>query len=336
MMEEELMQAQAQQQAMHAQQAAMQAQAQNVPQQPVPVVVQNQLPLYAVFEQVNTQLKNVSDLLTTQGVKNVIPSYDGTPKNYSEWIKSIEKYRQITGLELVSCKMLAYQTSTGAVSSFIDRYLTVNDESSWADMKNELSKRFGDITDSAYAMSVIRTLRQKPSENVQLFNERIMTLAERAFDDTDSPVVQIQLVDIFVTGLLNDSLKMCVLRKKPTTLEQALNMAMDEVNLKQRLSLISKQPGRDSVNLGQEPMDVSHMRPIKCYRCGRMGHGSRNCRVKVQAVTRTIVCWGCGGEGHIIRDCKITQQPTFSRPSVRHSRPYQKTHTQHSQRNQEN
>jgi len=311
---------------------------------PIPVIVQNEPVLGQMMKSFNDKLSNVTTLLTSQGLKNLVNTFDGDPKNFSEWIKSIEKYCRLTGLELNSCKTLAFQSSSGYVSSFIERYMNSFPDSNWGDMKNELAKRFDTISDAACAMAILRTLKQKQNENTQVFAERIMSLAERAYDSLDNHVVQNQLIDIFVTGLFQESLKITILRKKPETLEHALNIALDELNLRQRIGMsihrdsntVSRQSNRGATNTDHEPMDVSHMRKLKCYKCGRLGHTIRNCRVKIQSVDRSIVCWGCGLEGHILRNCLITQRPTFSRPTKGHFKTFQKPRSRTDQPSKEN
>ena len=90
---------------------------------PIPVIVQNEPVLGQMMKSFNDKLSNVTTLLTSQGLKNLVNTFDGDPKNFSEWIKSIEKYCRLTGLELNSCKTLAFQSSSGYVSSFIERYM---------------------------------------------------------------------------------------------------------------------------------------------------------------------------------------------------------------------
>ena len=54
-------------------------------------------------------------------------------------LKSIEKYILLAGGDDIQTKRLAYQTSRCAVSDYIQRYMTENPKSSWADLKSELN-----------------------------------------------------------------------------------------------------------------------------------------------------------------------------------------------------
>lgn len=287
----------------------------NAPAQPVPVVVQNNPPSYELaFKQLNDQLANLTSSLASQGVKQVVQIYDGQPKNFREWITSIEKYARLINTDMNVCKMIAYQTSTHAVSGYISRFLDQNPTGTWPALKSELEKRFSDVTDASLALSMLRTIRQQKSESIQTFTERIRSLAEIGFRNQEGPVVQAQLIDIFVQGLSNEQLKLTILRRHPETLEHAVAIATDESNLRQRVLC-----GRVPDIRQEEPMDVSHMRPVRCFKCHKTGHKAPDCK-QVRVVTKpTPVCWRCGQEGHIIRECRSEPKP---RPPRGHGRPF--------------
>ena len=290
------------------------------PAAPVPVLVQNTSDYGDILKSLNEQLARVSSSLASQGVKNIVQVYDGKPSSFREWTRSIEKYQQLSNLELGVCKMLAYQTSTGAVSGFISRHLEQNPGCTWASLKCELEKRFSDVTDTSLALSMLRQIKQKYSENIQVYAERIRSLAEIAFRGQDGVVVQTQLVDIFVNGLCSEQHKLTILRKHPATLDAALGIATDEQNLRQRVNL-AKPFDTQQAHTSQkhEPMDVSHMRRVKCFKCGKSGHNSQECRNVRSVHSQPFVCWGCGQEGHIIRNCPehSSMPPAFrGRPRV--------------------
>lgn len=205
--------------------------------------------------------------------------------------------------------MLANQLSTGAVSGFIYRYLTDNPDGMWAPMKDEIAKRLSDISKSSFAM--MRQIKQKASESVKLYAERLISLAEIGFIDYDNPAGQLQLLDLFVSGLINDQLKMTILRKKPVVIEQALCITMDEY-VRLRVAI------RSTRQYGHEPVDTSHLRNPKCFKCKKFGHKADECRVRVKTVGRKLVCWGCGCEGHVLRICMQKD----NMPPVGHGRPF--------------
>ena len=116
-------------------------------------------------------------------------------------------------------RLIAYQSNKGAVGGFTNRYMEAFPQSSWAELKAELANKFSDVTDSRYALSLLRSIRQKPGENIHLYAERILSLAEEAFIGPGEDVVEPQLIDTFVDGSVGiDAFKIQILRENPDTL----------------------------------------------------------------------------------------------------------------------
>ena len=61
-----------------------------------PVQMQTQDPAKQVFANLTQELTNVS--LTAHGISNIVLRFDGNPKNFREWIKSIEKYEVLVNI----------------------------------------------------------------------------------------------------------------------------------------------------------------------------------------------------------------------------------------------
>lgn len=109
---------------------------------------------------------------------------------------------------------------------------------SWNDLKQFLKNRFAEITESSHALAIMRKMRQNSNESVQIFAERILQVAEEAYtSENEHEIIQKQLVDIFTDGLSLDFLRMKVLRENPKTLENAVQVATREQNLRKRLAL---------------------------------------------------------------------------------------------------
>ena len=216
-------------------------------------------------------------------------------------------------------KRVAYQASRGPVSDFVCRYSDDHPQATWND-KTELSNRcnrFSEVTDAQHAFLLLRKVHQKPGETVQVYAERLITLAEDAFGNQQGPATQRQLIDIFVDGLSEDSLKLKILRENPATLEAAITTATNEQNLRRRFNLRTRH--REVPD--EERMEVDHYRPApRCFKCHLVGHRSKDCRSKtdVNAVVnikqpmgndgkRDMLCWYCGRKGHFKRECRKRQ-----------------------------
>lgn len=140
-----------------------------------------------VFQNLAVEMGNVSTALGAQGVNQIVLPFEGEPKKFKEWVKSIEKYAALTNLDDNKVKRVAYQASRGPVSDFIKRYSETNPQATWANMKTELSTRFSEITDAQHAFMLLRKVHQKPGETVQVYAERLLALAVDAFDNLPGP-----------------------------------------------------------------------------------------------------------------------------------------------------
>ena len=232
-----------------------------------------------LFQHIAAQLSGLSTVVGAQGFSHIVHPFEGDSKIFKDWVRSIEKYASLTGLTDDRVKMVAYQSSRGAVSDFIKRYLHDNVGNNWGQLKAELTLRFAEISDPQHAFVLLRKIKQKPEENVQLYAERLLSLAEEAFTGQNGGVAAIerQLVWFFIDGLAHDNLKMKVMRENPATLQATVGSAMTEQNLRKKFNL---RIGRvnDSNVRHTEPMEVEYALPPKhCHVCYQLGHLASHC-----------------------------------------------------------
>ncbi len=170
-----------------------------------------------ITQQISGHLEALSGTLGAQGVAQVVDTFKGDPTKYKTWIKSIEKYGTLTNAPRDRLKLIAYQSSSGAVSDFLSRYMADHDRATWDELKRELAGRFAEITDAQHAFMILQTVKQTHGESVQMYAERLLNLAEEAYaelvGDGNGRAIERQLVGFFTNGLAHDYLKLKMLRK---------------------------------------------------------------------------------------------------------------------------
>ena len=290
-------------------------------------------------QHIAAQLAGLLIVVGAQGISQIVHPFEGDYKISKDWVRSLDKYASLTGLTDDRVKMVASQSSQGPVSEFIQRYLNDYVGSNWGQLKTELTSRFAEISDPQHAFVLLRKIKQKPEENVQLYAKRLLSLAEEAFTGQNGGVAAIerQLVGFFVDGLVHDYLKMRVMRKNRATLQAAVGSAMTEQNLRKKFNL---RIGRvtDSNVRHTEPTEVEYALPPKhCHVCYQLGHLASHCsnRPHINAVASInpdrgdgwkesysrnsnfpnnrgirqmrsktyITCWNCREKGHYQNEC---------------------------------
>ena len=101
-------------------------------------------------------------------------------KTFANGLNPLKKYAVLVNADKDRKKLIAYQSTGGAVSGFIQRYMQANAANTWAQMKVQLTVSFSDDTDNQIALSLLRHVRQKAEENIQNYVERILSMAEEA------------------------------------------------------------------------------------------------------------------------------------------------------------
>ena len=161
-------------------------------------------------------------------------SFDGEPAKYRDWIKSNEKYMLLAGGDSNQSKRLAHQTSRGAVSDYIQRYMVKYPKISCKQFKSELNMRFAEVNDPHHAFTMLCSARQFKNEYVQVYAERLYALANDALAKVD---VESQLVKCFIDGSYHDFLWMKVIRENPKNISDCSAICIDRTRFVKEISI---------------------------------------------------------------------------------------------------
>ena len=301
----------------------------------------------AVFGALAHEMAGMSSALANQGVAQMVPLFYGEIKHFRSWLKAVEKYIKLHKIDNDNNKILiALQASAGPVSGYIGEYIEATPDAKFDNLKIALRKRFSDVTDRSQALAMLRNIKQKHGEGIQVYAEWLLSLAKDAFDK-GGPEIERQLIDIFVDGLADERLKLKVLRNISDNLQNAITIVTDEQNLRKRVGMTTYSPF--STASRHEPMEVDHARKLRCFNCSGSGHIAKYCkadtRKQVNATAQSsrapryegqnkanIRCYRCSQFGHMARECTNQdpwQQPRMPRVGSQNNRSRNETSQPH-------
>ena len=105
-----------------------------------------------------------------------IQFFKGLPKDLKRWIKDVEGHVPAIGGDDNARIAVATQSASGVVGDFIFRFRNDNNGITWRQIKDKLAARFSNVVDAGHALSQLRYMKQKSSESVTIFGERILDL----------------------------------------------------------------------------------------------------------------------------------------------------------------
>ena len=178
----------------------------------------------ALFDRLGEQMLGLSQTIKSQGVTLDVTPFDRKAKDFKNWIKAVEKQARLNQLNEDQHKLVAYQTTRGAVSHYLDRALNDHPGYEWEQIKSTLSSRVAEI---------LRDLSGQGSYAAE---------------------VQKQLVNFSIDGLWYDYIKIKVMRENYEILQDAVTTAMTEFYLRKRVDVMTGQDyySKSNMDSGQE------------------------------------------------------------------------------------
>ena len=285
--------------------------------------------LTEVLNKLGTSVDSINRNFINLNLNSLVEPYSGTEASKCrQWISAVEKIADATGLSEREKLVSLYLTARDHVSEFIKRIWTETENLTFADLKKALISNFSSVTEPSMAHDLLRKIKQKINEPITIFAERIYNLAAYAYTDAVShhdsaqAVIQTQLVDYFISGLLSKHLKFKILSKRAKTLKEAVKIAKDEEELLRKYNahggVREFQPNeKKEINAEEEePMEVARVRRGRIENnYENRNQGARNFgyrRTQVNEITRENdrkilhkdkQCYNCMRFGHIQYDC---------------------------------
>lgn len=270
------------------------------------------------------QQPNMADLIrgvTTEikalGLAEQVRKFNGEgQKRFKDWLKDITRVTTAVNADAARVRTLCLQTVTGPAADYLTRYISNNQQATWAQIRQSMAAVYADEADADIALQKLRRLKQSNGESLQNFAERILSLAEDAFvgQNQNNPLIQRELIETLKNGVKADSIARKLIREAPAQFDNAVQIAMteqqrarsfevrrgreevpmevDSVSVENRLNVVEQQMTKvvdlidtlakklevQTVNKPQFQFTADH-KPI-CYYCKKVGHKQTDCRKK--------------------------------------------------------
>ena len=114
------------------------------------------------YETLANQISYLTSTIGAHGISQFITPFEGDSSEFKQGIKGIKKYSLLTKFTDGRTMYIVYQAARGGVSDFISRLINVQGQT-WANLKAELTARFGEISDHMQEFSLLKKIKQNLS-----------------------------------------------------------------------------------------------------------------------------------------------------------------------------
>ena len=187
--------------------------------------------------------------LRSQGLSGSIRKFSGeSNESFREWTADMEKAAKILAEDDERLRALALQTLGGSAGEMVARVLNEAPQITWKELKYRLTQRYSDTADREYSRQLLKRKVQRKDESVTTYFENLLTIAREAYGDQDlnNRWIQSMLVEIFIDGVCDNRVARKLIRRKPNTLHEALDIALQEQQTDRSYNL----------RRGETPMEV--------------------------------------------------------------------------------
>ncbi|XP_072377243.1 uncharacterized protein [Diabrotica undecimpunctata] len=260
-------------------------------------------------------VQTTSNYISLEMAEKMLIKYDGDRNKVHEFIDNCTM-----ALSLVdqSNKNLLFIIIKSKICGKARMLIKNRDFQNWTSLKNHLLDGYTDKRTEGQWQLELHSCRQNQTESVMSFANRVEDCYVKLLSTISEPdelkrtvhteILQNQALNVFLLGL-NKEIALVVKARKPTTLENAISIALtEEQELKSKSEIFKYQ-------------NIGNSNPKYCHNCNKNGHTSQHCRLKIQSSSSSSNSNNRYQNKYSFQSQPSTsyQSQNFQRQSIRHT-----------------
>ena len=179
-------------------------------------------------------------------------------RRFRQWLGDVERVGVALNANDNAMLALCFETLKGPAAEHLTRIARAQPNIPWQQLRQQLIALYSDISDAHIALQSLRKIKQRSGESVQVFADRIRSLAEEAYPNVNlnQPLIQNSLIEALIDGVLDDGIAKKLMRGRQNIadFDAATALAVQEQQVNKQYGIRRR---------GEEPMDVNTIKNSK-------------------------------------------------------------------------